>query len=179
MPRHWRLPGMARSRLPSRQQAPQQALKEDANASPRPRVVPPPGARTEFEKPVTSGWDVPVPLGPALGRLLSGFQPESMHDKWMVWAEDNEASSPNTAGDDRKDPVSVSVLHFVRSRTGYPFAQVTLVTKNVGEEARFTEITWESSEKRVSNQTEESTKNTVLQVCVHVLGVEWQDASSV
>jgi len=142
MPRHWHLPGMARSRLLSRQQAPQQALREGANASPRPRVVPPPGQRAEFEKPVTSGWDVRVPLGPALGRLLSGFQPESMHDKWMVWAEDNEAPSPDTTGDG-KGPVSVSVLHFVRSRTGYPFAQVTIETQNVGEEARFTKIIWE------------------------------------
>lgn len=112
------------------------------NTPPRTRVVPPPGERAKFEKPVTSGWDIQVPLGPALGRLLSGFQPESMHDKWMVWAEVDDASSLNTTGD-RKGPVSVSVLHFVRSRTGYPFAQVTIETKDVGEGARFTKIIWE------------------------------------
>ncbi|KAL8409702.1 hypothetical protein RB594_007960 [Gaeumannomyces avenae] len=174
MPRHWRLPGLARSRLLSRQQTVQQAPVLDA---PRPRVEPPPGERAGFEKPVTSRWDVRVPLGPALDRLLSGFQPESMHDKWMVWAEDGNVSPPSPIGN-REGLVSVSVLHFVRSRTGYPFAQVTIETKNVGEGARFTKIVWESSEKRVSNQTEESTKDTVLQVCVHVLGVEWRDTGS-
>ncbi|KAL8382881.1 hypothetical protein RB595_006588 [Gaeumannomyces hyphopodioides] len=152
MPRHWRLPGLARSRLLSRQQATQQTPREDADLSPRPRVVPPPGERTCFEKPVTSEWDVRVPLGPALGRLLSGFQPESMHDKWMVWAEDGDVSSPD-AIDHRECPVAVSVLHFVRSWTGYPFAQVTIETKNVGEGARFTKIVWECVFHTPSPQT--------------------------
>jgi hypothetical protein len=117
-----------------------------------------------FEKPVTSNWNQLIPRG-ELPKLLNGFQPTAMEDKWFVYAD-----GPDAQGN--------AILHMYRSWTGFKMAEVKLVIEldEDGEFAEkdpyFTEITWESDAERIKGQTEEQAKTMAKEVCNWCMDVE-------
>lgn len=121
-----------------------------------------------FVTPVTSPWDVPV-SGEQLPKLLNGFRPQEMEDKWFVYAD-----GPDVEGHAK--------MHFFRSWTGFKIAEVEIAIvmeepaqqgkKSVEPCARIKEIMWESSESSIRGNTEEGAKEGVLEVLRWVLGVK-------
>ncbi|CAI6338196.1 unnamed protein product [Periconia digitata] len=107
-------------------------------------------------KPITSEWNQPVPRT-ELVKLLNGFQPREMEDKWLVYAD----------GPDAQGNASV---YMYRSWTHYLNLELKLVINldENGEFAednhRFTEIIWESDHER-ARQQEEQAKETAKKVC--------------
>lgn len=93
-----------------------------------------------FSKPVTQPWDHLIPYS-ELTKLLQGFVPEEMEDKWFVYAD-----GPDAQGN--------AVIRFYRSWTGYHMVEAKLAMEvdekgQVKEEdARFTELTWETDRER-------------------------------
>ncbi|KAF1994666.1 hypothetical protein P154DRAFT_367764 [Amniculicola lignicola CBS 123094] len=117
-----------------------------------------------FEKPVTSPWNQQISRT-ELPKLLQGFQPGGMEDKWFVYAD-----GPDAQGN--------AVLHMFRSWTGYKLIELELVIElnEDGEvmekDSYITEITWESNNERIVEQTEEKAKTMAKEVCNWVLGVK-------
>ena len=137
---------------------------------------PPPATRVEpmawktkpFLAPVTTPWALPVPRA-VLSRLLLGFRPQAMEDKWFV-----AATGP--------DPRGNVVLYLHRSWTGHAMAEVRIKVPQEGGQgggaapledgARVTKLIWESSKERYSGQTAEGAKVMVRSVCEWVLRVK-------
>lgn len=117
-----------------------------------------------FEKPVTAKWNQSIPRA-ELPKLLHGFQPTAMEDKWFVYAD-----GPDTQGN--------AILHMYRSWTGFKMAEVKLVIeldedgKLAEKDAFFTEITWESDPERLREKTEEEAKTMVKEVCNWCMDVQ-------
>ncbi|KAF2492569.1 hypothetical protein BU16DRAFT_563881 [Lophium mytilinum] len=117
-----------------------------------------------FEKPVTSKWNQPIPRA-MLPKLLNGFQPSAMEDKWFVYAD-----GPDAEGN--------AVLHMHRSWTGFKIVEAKFVIQldeDGGlkeEDACFTEIVWESDSERIRGHTDEKAKETVKGVCNWCMGVQ-------
>jgi hypothetical protein len=127
------------------------------------------GRDVPFLKPVTAKWDVPLPAG-SLQKILGGFQPQAMEDKWFIYTE-----GPDAAG--------VATLHLIRSWTGNPTAAITMHipgTPDAPQEegARFTAIMWESDEERIRGATEEGSKEMAVTVCEWVLGVQLPESAA-
>ena len=117
-----------------------------------------------------------------LERLLLGFSPREMEDKWVVYAE-----GPDW---DERDGEGRVIVKFHRSWTGSLIAEMEVRVrrgekgrerwrgkggkggKGMMGEARVTRIAWEESEDVVRNQREEDAKKTLREVCRWVLGVE-------
>ena len=111
---------------------------------------------TSFEQPMTAVWDPLVPYS-ELPKLLLGFKPRAMEDKWFVYTD-----GPDAQGN--------SVIHMHRSWTGYKNIEARFLVKkdddgNVMEEdAYFTEIMWESSNAKVQGLTEDTAKERAKEV---------------
>lgn len=114
-----------------------------------------------FKNSVSAPWNVPVPAG-ELSKLLNGFRPREMEDKWFVYTD-----GPDAEGH--------AVMHFHRSWTGYKIAEVVIevVEGGVEETARIVRILFESHEE-LDGRTEEA-KQTVREVCRWVLTVRLPD----
>jgi hypothetical protein len=118
-----------------------------------------------FKKPVTSKWDQSIPRT-ELPKLLNGFQPTAMEDKWFVYAD-----GPDAQGN--------AILHMYRSWTGFKVVELKLVVElnkdgEIGEnDPYFTEITWESEAKRINGQREENAKTTAKGVCNWCMNVRF------
>jgi hypothetical protein len=135
------------------------------------RVVKEDWKAKEFDKPVTSNWNVKVPKD-AVPALLNGFKPQEMEDKWFVYT-------------DGPDDDGIATIHMFRSWTGFPMFEVKLHVPVIVDEpggdggaAAFTEITWESSPERISLASEGSSKDEAMTVCSWVLGVHLNDQST-
>ena len=119
---------------------------------------------SSFEIPVTSAWDVPIPRT-ELSKLINGFQPRAMEDKWFVYADE-----PDAQGN--------AVVHMFRSWMGHKMAELKIRVpldddgEFAGEGPKITEITWESDPERHRNQTEEGAKAMAREVCNWVLDVK-------
>lgn len=125
---------------------------------------------TEFREvsdiliPVVSTWDVSVPHA-ELSKLINGFLPTSMDDKWFVYAD-----GPDAGGN--------AVVYMVRSWTGYKLVELKVkvpVDKNgklTEEDSKITEITWESNQERYTGRTEEAAKKMAKEVCNWILHVK-------
>ncbi|PVH97621.1 hypothetical protein DM02DRAFT_616412 [Periconia macrospinosa] len=117
-----------------------------------------------IQKPLTATWNQSIPHNDIV-KLLNGFKPREMEDKWFVYAD-----GPDNCGN--------AVVHMHRSWTGYKMVEAKLIIGSDGAEGalekdtRFTEITWESDPKRYNGQTEEKAKEMAKEVCRWVLGVE-------
>ncbi|KAL2846857.1 hypothetical protein BJY01DRAFT_213091 [Aspergillus pseudoustus] len=126
------------------------------------RVGPTEWDHEPFVTPVTSPWDLDIPES-EIPKLLNGFRPQDMDDKWFVYAD-----GPDAAGD--------ASLHLFRSWTGFKVAEVKIKVPvdeedGINGDARMIEIIWEANNERIRNQTETSTKSMVVDVCKWVLGV--------
>ncbi|KAL2821137.1 hypothetical protein BJX63DRAFT_427815 [Aspergillus granulosus] len=124
------------------------------------RVGPAEWDHEPFLTPVTSPWDLNIPER-ELPKLLNGFCPKEMEDKWFVYAD-----GPDASGD--------ASLHLFRSWTGFKVAEVKIKVPVDGEgsikgDARMIEIIWEANNERIRNQTEKSVKSMVVEVCKWVL----------
>ena len=143
--------------------------------------------------PVVSAWDQKVPVH-EVGKLMMGFRASVMEEKWNVYTEDVEGDGQGEgAGHVRERNY---IVNMVRSWTGFLLVSVRLEVVDAGSEgqmenpiadpgdpdgestqrssgrqARFTEITWESSNERYKNQTEAGAKEMVRGVCDWCLGV--------
>lgn len=125
--------------------------------------------RTDFREvsdiliPVVSTWDVSVPRA-ELSKLINGFLPTSMDNKWFVYAD-----GPDARGN--------AVVYLVRSWTAYKLVELKVKVpvgedgKLVEEDSKITEITWESSQERYKGRTEEAAKKMAREVCNWVLEV--------
>ncbi|MCJ1434120.1 hypothetical protein MMC27_003486 [Xylographa pallens] len=121
-----------------------------------------------FHDPITSAWT--VRLEPSqLAKLLDGFLPREMEDKWFVFA-------------DGPDPEGHVYMHFYRSWTGIKVAEVDIeIGDSSGGDglhcaAHMTSVTWEASQEvTCGRQDERSAKRTVREVCRWVMGVELPD----
>jgi hypothetical protein len=114
--------------------------------------------------PVTSAWTQSVPQN-QIPKLLNGFVPMQMEDKWFVYAD----------GPDEHGNV---VLHMVRSWTEHKMVEAKLVVdlnedgEITGKDAEFVQIIWESDEERFRQQTEEGAKSMAKQVCKWCMDVD-------
>ena len=128
------------------------------------RVSSPEWKQTPFETPVTSKWDTTI-SHTELPKLLNGFKPRAMEDKWFVYAD-----GPDAQGN--------AMVHMFRSWTGHRMAELKIKVplNEDGEfeegDAKVTEITWESNQKRYTNQTEAGAKSMAEEVCRWVLDVK-------
>ena len=121
--------------------------------------------RKPFSKPVTAAWHLSVPPT-EVSKLLNGFQPQEMEDKWFVYADGPDAQGNAT-------------IYMHRSWTGYKVVEAKFVVDldeqgNVKENdvgARITEITWETDEEKVRGQDEDEAKDRFKGVCNWCLGV--------
>jgi hypothetical protein len=116
-----------------------------------------------FSKPVTMPWDISIPRA-EVWKLLNGFDPSAMEDKWMVYAE-----GPDSEGK--------CIIRMHRSWTGDQIVAVKLQLQ-VGDDGqvkdddgKFYEITWESDESVWGTPGEEIAKSTALGICNWVLGM--------
>ncbi|KAF9736486.1 hypothetical protein PMIN04_009365 [Paraphaeosphaeria minitans] len=93
-----------------------------------------------FFKPVTQPWSHVIPYT-ELSKLLDGFVPDQMEDKWFVYADGPDAQGNAT-------------VRFFRSWTGHAMVSAKLVIGLDGdgrvkeEDARFTQLTWETDKER-------------------------------
>ncbi|KAM7194171.1 hypothetical protein V8F20_008091 [Naviculisporaceae sp. PSN 640] len=148
-----------------------------------------------FQKPATAPWDKPIPRGVTmLTKLLHGFCPETMEDRWFVYADYDETDADENAND-----ALLVRIHIYRSWTGFKIVEQkirvpralllllssaeddehdagsTTAEEGAGEEgegAKITEITWETDRERWRGGGEPDAKETATSVCKHMLGVE-------
>ncbi len=112
--------------------------------------------------------DWPISLSPyQVGRLLHGFQPEVMEDKWFIYADGPDASGQ-------------AFIHFHRSWTGQKMAELSIeVMGDVGGEAgpwsgRVRQLTWKKDgqgEEADQGCSEPMAKFVILEICRWVLQV--------
>ena len=117
-----------------------------------------------FLAPVTTTWNVTI-RHDDLNKLLLGFQPVEMEDRWFLYAEG-------------PDPQGNAALHMFRSWTGFPMAKLHInvpMGKDGGmveADAVITKLTWESSDDRYKSQSEEGAKSMARGICSFILDVE-------
>lgn len=117
-----------------------------------------------FSQPESATWHQPIPEKGFL-RLLLGFQPRAMEDKWFVYTEGPDAKGKG-------------VMHMHRSWTGYESvaAEFALEMKNdeemYADKAAFTRVTWEMDQSRLKGFDEEQAKETVREVLRWVMQIE-------
>jgi hypothetical protein len=116
-----------------------------------------------FETPVTSTWNIRIPRT-ELPKLINGFVPRAMEDKWFVYAD-----GPDAQGN--------AVVHMFRSWTRHKMAELKIKVpldedgEFMEEDSKITGIMWESNQERRTNQTEEGAKAMAREVCNWVLDV--------
>ncbi|KAJ9610456.1 hypothetical protein H2200_005233 [Cladophialophora chaetospira] len=112
-----------------------------------------------IEKPATAAWDQLIPH-PEIPKLLLGFQPRAMEDKWFVYTD-----GPDAQGN--------GVVHMFRSWTGMKMieARFTVRLDDDGEvakqDARFTELVWETAH----GLTEDEAVDMARGVCEWCMGM--------
>jgi hypothetical protein len=122
-------------------------------APPAQRVISSNWKTNPFEQPVTGTWDQSIPRE-ELPKILVGFLPGPMDDKWFVYADGPDAQGNGT-------------LHMHRSWTGDKIIQANFAITLDGDgkfaerDAHFTSITWESS----GGLTEAEAKDMAKEVC--------------
>ena len=122
-----------------------------------------------FTKPETATWDAHL-LASEVPTLLSGFRPRQMEDKWVVYA-------------DGPDAQGIAVVHMHRSWTGKKSIELTVAVPlgNDGilgqEDARVTDISWETHYENNYEQDEETAKEWATEVCNWVLSVNLRTSS--
>ncbi|PHH83231.1 hypothetical protein CDD82_2842 [Ophiocordyceps australis] len=117
---------------------------------------------THIQLPLTAPWDAEIPPS-NVPRLLNGFIPRDMDDKWFIYAEDVDAQ-----GD--------VLVRFCRSWTGIERlvlkVRVELDDKGgVNEDAgaKVTQMTWDGGEW---NPGEDAVKEMAIQACEYILECE-------
>ena len=102
-------------------------------------------------------------------RLIHGFRPRNIHDKWLVYSVD-------------PDPQGIVQIHFVRHQTGYESAELRIRAEvdadgkvQAGKDAMLEEMVWESDYGRVQGVGEFMAKDIVKEACRWVLEVELGD----
>lgn len=136
---------------------------------PNPRV-PVLGADSKpFLKPESASWDASI--SPAdLPRVLDGFRPQAMEDKWSIYA-------------DAPDAQGAAAVHMHRSWTGYKLIElrIAVALSDDGEvrdeDARVTGITWETDRSVFRGASEQKMKEMAAEVCAWVLDVELKTPS--
>ncbi|MCJ1382908.1 hypothetical protein MMC17_006021 [Xylographa soralifera] len=133
--------------------------------APEKRVIAADWKTSPFYEPITSVWKVHIEPS-QLAKLLNGFLPCEMEDKWFVYT-------------DGPDPDGHIIVHFHRSWTGKKVAELAIETGGgSGEDVpdrstQMTGITWESSKEKIQGgQDEQTAKRTVREVCRWVLDLE-------
>ncbi|KAI9866166.1 MAG: hypothetical protein M1813_001727 [Trichoglossum hirsutum] len=120
-----------------------------------------------FKKPMHSVWHLPVPPF-QLGKLLNGFYPLEMEDKWYIYAD-----GPDSSGR--------AMLHMHRSWTGQKNIELEIQTTGDEEEeaeawsAKIVAVSWETDEELVKCPSEEMAKYEALEACNWCLGVKLVD----
>jgi hypothetical protein len=114
-----------------------------------------------FQKPLTSPWDIKVPVTD-LNKLLNGFIPRQMEDKWFMYA-------------DGPDAEGCAMLHMFRSWTGAKMVEleIRLAVEEDGDviDATITRMVWESAQI----ENEERAKYFAKEASNWVLGVKLFD----
>ncbi|KAK4207693.1 hypothetical protein QBC37DRAFT_433078 [Rhypophila decipiens] len=116
-----------------------------------------------FVQPKPVQWERTVPHA-SLTKLLNGFEPQAMEDKWFIYAD-----GPDTEGN--------ATVHMHRSWTGHKIVElkIKIPLTDAGEvkeeDAKITELIWES-DKKAYNASEDDAKVTAQEVCRWVLHVE-------
>lgn len=124
-----------------------------------------------IEKPLIAQWDLRV-SDPDLSKLLKGFQPQEMEDKWM-----SSADGPDAHGN--------FVVHMYRSWSG--IEQVTLHgTTTINRHTRvglerehdtmITKIVWDGA-GRPEKTTEDEAKDMAVRLCRGLLRCEFRGVS--
>ena len=149
-------------------------MSQDISQDGRPDQLPAPkrAVRNDWTvhpivEPKTADWDVPLNEG-MLERLLLGFVPTAMEEKWFVYADGQGLDSAD----------GELTLHFVRSWGCNEVARVKTVRER-GDDvtdgmpaARFTGITWDQKTWKNGNVNGRQTKEMVRDLCRLVMFVE-------
>jgi hypothetical protein len=126
-------------------------------SSPEGRVTANDWQTKSFEQAKTALWDQSIPYS-ELPKVLLGFQPKEMEDKWFVYTD-----GPDAQGN--------GAMHMHRSWTGHKIVEAKFLVKMTDdgkvkeEDVHFTDITWESSGSITNEMNEERAKQTAKQVC--------------
>lgn len=128
------------------------------------------GKCTPLLKPVSLPWDVPVHQDD-VHRMIQGFIPKEMEDKWFIWSEDIQVL------DREGETVPGLRVFFVRSWTGLTVLELEVAFSRELDEAgrprstRVTKLTYETSKKSVNGVNEDWAKETARETCAWVLRV--------
>jgi hypothetical protein len=113
-----------------------------------------------IKNPKTAPWNIPISLDD-FNKLIKGFQPQEMEDRWMC-----RADGPDAQG-------NITVYMF-RSWTGHEHYQITATSPPDGKGAKITGITWESGKN--GDVPEEEAKEWAINICKAVIGCEFAHA---
>ncbi|PHH63465.1 hypothetical protein CDD81_5844 [Ophiocordyceps australis] len=113
--------------------------------------VQPPAHLTPIQAPATAPWTLSLPPTD-LTKLINGFRPASMDDKWLCFSRDANA----------QDTILVSLCRSWTSR------EFVVLRVNTGGGGQVREITWETE----FGCSEGEAKNLAVGVCRGVLGCE-------
>lgn len=138
-------------------------------APPKKRVLASDWKTEAISKPVEAAWDQVVPRTEA-PKIINGFKPGAMEDKWFVYSDGPDANGKVT-------------MHMHRSWTGFKLFEVTMqIEMNedfepADKDAQFTKIIYETDETKFRNPGEGSAKTMALEVCNWCLGVQWPEGT--
>lgn len=119
------------------------------------RYVPAPTHRlTPIRRPAEAAWAVKVDHD-GVERLLRGYPPREMEDKWIVASDGPDENGSFT-------------VHFHRSWTGLEIARMEMATIPTG--ARVTRLVWETDPEVIKDASAEGAKRMVATVARWVLG---------
>jgi hypothetical protein len=111
-----------------------------------------------FSRPLSAPWRGTLPAS-QLQRLLNGYCPSVMEEKWFVYAD-----GPDAQGQ--------CAVHMHRSWGGEKMFEMRVRTDGSGRDAEVVEVVWESDPNLLRWSSEEFAKATVLEVCNWVLDVQ-------
>jgi len=119
-----------------------------------------------LENPATAQWDLPI-NHTDYTKLLKGFQPQDMDDKWLCLTDEPDAQGNTT-------------VHAYRSWTGQEMISLAVVAGKPNEiEAKSNEwgkITTISWRERPGEITEEEAKGWAVGICRRGLGCDLENA---
>lgn len=126
--------------------------------TPQERVLPTDWSTRSFVLPIEAPWSVSITAN-QLGKLILGFQPREMEDKWFVYSD-------GPAEGEKKMKVC-----FHRSWTGSKIAEIVVEVYETGKGGKATEIVLESNEDVIMGQDVDAAKRLVREVCRWCLAV--------
>jgi hypothetical protein len=120
-----------------------------------------------MKNPTTAAWNIPISRND-IEKLLRGFKPAAMEDRWMCHAD-----VPDVHGN--------FVVHIYRSWTGDEVLRMNIVSAvqpdrdQVSEDtkacqATITDVTWDRGEEGSFLATESGAKDLATGICQGVLG---------